>query len=115
MLSLVSCISGYVEDHSASCDMGDQGSKRQTARAVLCVFFFLGYHNYIFQAKDLLMEVWCITFVKAKLSEVSITQLAPGCFLSYWDLQAVLHTCPLDPQILFWLQVYNAHFLTLSF
>lgn len=73
--------------------MGDQSSKRQTDGAVLCFFFFfLGYHNYIFQAKDLLMEVCCVTCVKAKLFEVSITQLAPGCFHTYWDLQAVFHT-----------------------
>lgn len=38
------------------------------------------------------MEVCCVTCVKAKLSEVSVTQLAPGCFPSYWDLQAVLRT-----------------------
>jgi len=64
---------------------------RGRQRGQFCVCF-LGYHNYIFQAKDLLMEVCCVTCVKAKLSEVSITQLAPGCFLSYWDLHAVLRT-----------------------
>lgn len=39
VLSLVSCISGYAEDHSASCDMGEQSSKRQAKGTVLCLLF----------------------------------------------------------------------------
>jgi len=51
-----------VEDHSASSDMGDQSNEKQTKGTILCFVlfcfvFFLGHHNYVFQAKDLLMEM----------------------------------------------------------
>jgi len=79
-----------VEDHSVSCDMGDQNNEKQREGTTLC--FFVGHHKYVFQAKDLLIEIESLTLVKVKLYEASISKLATRFFLSYWDLQAVLHT-----------------------